>query len=151
MLLVPVLIWVLFGVAAAIVAAHKKRSGFGWFLLGILLGPFGLLFVLLLPSRQSQLPPASPAPAVDFSNTTKQCPQCAETIKLEAKKCRFCGAVFDAAAVDSEMAARHAELEAHLAAGHRQCPHCGGWEVLPRASLPDGGFGPWCPHCRRPA
>jgi hypothetical protein len=35
---------------------------------------------------------------------TKQCPSCAETIKIQALKCRFCGEVFDPGEVASIMA-----------------------------------------------
>ena len=78
----------------------------------------------------------------------KICPACAETIKLAALKCRFCGHQFDPGQVAREVA--DFEKSSHLAAGRRQCPHCGGWDVI-QAYLPDGGLGPWCPSCRRPA
>lgn len=39
--------WLLVGLASAIIANSKGRSGCGWFLLGFLLGPFGLLVALL--------------------------------------------------------------------------------------------------------
>jgi hypothetical protein len=50
------IIWILFGIGAAIAVSHKGRSGFGWFLLGVLLGPFGLLFALLVPKVDTPLP-----------------------------------------------------------------------------------------------
>jgi hypothetical protein len=39
-----------------------------------------------------------------FDNETKVCPACAETIKLAAKKCRFCGEVFDPDKVEAMIA-----------------------------------------------
>ena len=50
------IIWILFGIGAAIAASNKGRSGFGWFWLGVLLGPFGLLFVLLIPKVDTSMP-----------------------------------------------------------------------------------------------
>ena len=44
-----VLIWLLFGVVAFVIASSKGRGGRGWFLLGPLFGPFALV-VALLPS-----------------------------------------------------------------------------------------------------
>ena len=52
---------ILFGIAAAIEAKKKGRSEIGWFLGSLALGPFGLLYVLLLPS----IVPGSSAPSED--------------------------------------------------------------------------------------
>jgi|GEM_PF-2776939 len=93
----------------------------------------------------SQVPPVFSAAA---AAAEKICPACAETIKLAALKCRFCGHQFDPGQVAREVA--DFDKSSHLAAGRRQCPHCGSWGVT-QAYLPDGGLGPWCPSCRRPA
>jgi hypothetical protein len=82
--------WILCGFIACVIASGKGRSGFGWFLLGILFGPLALLAVAVAsPDRSSK------ERAGLRNKTLRACPQCAETIKAEAVKCRFCGANVD--------------------------------------------------------
>jgi hypothetical protein len=152
------ILWILFGTGCAIAAANKKRSVAGWFFLGILLGPFGLLFILLLapladdPSRfgAAPLPLVLPTGEVSLDQETQKCPACAETIKLEALKCRFCGEALDPQLVARRVEDRRVALEADLAqkiTGKLQCPSCHKWDVH-RAFIEDGGMGDWCPHCQ---
>jgi hypothetical protein len=36
-------LWLLFAIFSMAIASAKNRSGIGWFLVGLLFGPFGLL------------------------------------------------------------------------------------------------------------
>ena len=79
-------IWGFFGIIAASIASSKGRSGCGWFVLGLLLGPFALA-VALLPSLKPQFIPTASMPTADLV----PCPECAEPIQRQARRCRWCG------------------------------------------------------------
>ena len=48
-----VLIWILFGIASMLLAGRYGRHRLGWFLLGFLFGPFGLLFLFCAGKREA--------------------------------------------------------------------------------------------------
>lgn len=114
-----IIIWVVCGIGAAVIASSKGRNAFGWFIGGLLLGPIGLLIVGFM---------GQPAPN---ECTLRKCPYCAEQILKEAKVCKHCGR--DVEPVDTP-------VSAVTCPGTVVCPDCG-------TELTSGAT--WCPKCKQ--
>lgn len=81
------LIWLLLGAIAAGVAGRKGRSVPGWFVLGLLFGPFALLAIA------AASPDTSRTERADLqSRRARHCPECRGVIPSDARRCRHCGA-----------------------------------------------------------
>lgn len=84
------IIWLLFGVSAAVVASGRGGSATLGFVLGFLFGPFGLIFAWF-SGDAAQLETDRVA-----EGTHKHCPDCAELVRQQARVCRYCGFDFSA-------------------------------------------------------
>jgi hypothetical protein len=79
--------WIMCGIATSMIFKNKGRDAFGGFLLGALLGPFGILFAFFWSSDERQIESRAIT-----SGALRKCPDCAEMVRAEARKCRFCNA-----------------------------------------------------------
>ena len=64
------IVWIICGVVSAFLANKKGRSVLGWFIIGFLLGPIGLIIVFLIGG--------------------KSCDYCKKSIHKDAVICPFC-------------------------------------------------------------
>lgn len=79
------LFWFLFSIAVGILASNRGRSGFGWFLISLLISPLlGLIFVLVLKNLKNFPDGVSP-------ESHLRCPDCRELVRKDARKCKHCG------------------------------------------------------------
>lgn len=86
-----VLAWLIFAALVGMWASSKGRSGFGYFLLSVVLSPLiGAIAVAIAGDNK----PAVEAEAIN-SGDMRKCPECAELIRSEARKCRHCGAAIE--------------------------------------------------------
>ena len=83
---VLLVLWLLCGVAGGLILSNKGRSGCGGFALGFLLGPIGLVIALVMQTDHKELESRSLT-----AGEMRKCPSCAELVRAEARKCRFCG------------------------------------------------------------
>ena len=79
--------WILLAIAVGVWASNKGRSGFGWFLLAMLLSPLlGFIFCAISQDISKSVGASHPS-----AETHVKCPACAEFVLPAATKCRHCG------------------------------------------------------------
>lgn len=75
---------VVMAVATSVIAQFKGRSGFGWFILG-LVGPIIAFFAVVL------MPKVTPESIGPTPETHVKCPDCRELVLKDARVCKHCG------------------------------------------------------------
>lgn len=84
------LFWILFSVAVGVLAANRGRSGFGFFLLSLVISPLlGLIFALAVKNLAAEAAAKKDQPS---GATHVRCGACAEWVLPEAAVCKHCGA-----------------------------------------------------------
>ncbi len=133
-----ILIWLFFGICAAIVASNRGANGCLWFGLGALLGPIGFALAFTTGVK-------CPKCASRVSQGAMVCPHCSHTIRPTP----YSSAIYS----DSELQAsqiRDAERRvpsAQSASAATSPPHA---DSAPLGAIPiDGGAATMCPYCRQ--
>lgn len=82
------LVWFFLSIAVGVYASNKGRSGFGFFLLSLLISPLiGFIFALAAKDLSKSIQPTGePNP-----DTHNKCPDCKELVLKEARICKHCG------------------------------------------------------------
>lgn len=71
--------WFAIAFLCGLIAIAKNRS-VGWFFLGLLFSVFALVLLLALPALGAR------------ARRERTCPECAEAVLVEARRCKHCGA-----------------------------------------------------------
>ena len=84
--------WILCGIAGAGMLSRYGKAGSG-FLLGLLLGPIGLIIAWTMrdTAKLDEAKSSGAAPGSAEDRVKRECPHCAERILVKAKVCKHCG------------------------------------------------------------
>jgi len=103
--------WIIFSVLIGVLAGSWGRSGFGWFVLALLVSPLLAVLALLIAGRYKG---SSGSGSSYLHDREKKCPDCAERVKLEARVCKHCGHEWSEKEVRNQVLSEIRAFEGHL-------------------------------------
>ncbi|MGH2959649.1 MAG: zinc ribbon domain-containing protein [Solirubrobacterales bacterium] len=110
-LLVVLFFGLVFAGICGLIAENRGHTRGLWIVLGFVFGVFALVGILLLPKGE---------------HGNKTCPDCAETIKAEARICRHCGHEFpDAQSIQAQRVVEAPHPSGLPRSDSLRCPSCG--------------------------
>lgn len=112
-IIIILLVWLGSAAVCYAIAKNKGHDPLMWGLIGFFLGPLAILFIAIAHEKEG---------AVAIGET-KRCPNCAETIRAEARVCRYCNTEFDEAELQRQAEERELdalERDASLEEDHRR-------------------------------
>lgn len=80
------LLWIVCLFLGPVISSNRGNSGVAGFIWALLLGPIGVVIVLVIPKNHSKIETNQLR-----TGGMRKCPLCAELVKPEAVKCRHCG------------------------------------------------------------
>lgn len=98
--------WAFLALLVGALASSYGRSGFGWFLIALILSPLIGGIALLLAGRRDN--------SRRQSGATVKCPECREEIMQDARVCKHCGHRLLPPVSQEEVAAREAAEDSSL-------------------------------------
>lgn len=113
-------VWILCGIIAGAIYRNRGNSGFAGFLAGLILGPIGIILVLVTKPNTAAIEQRQLA-----SGEMKKCPACAELVRSDARVCRYCQHDLTAA-VPGRLAPAQRAFAKPNGAGGFTCSACGG-------------------------
>jgi hypothetical protein len=91
-----IVFWIICGGIAAMIASSKGGNRGLGFIVGLILGPIGIIIALFMGNEAGRVA------AQVSSGKAKKCPMCAEAVMVDAVICKHCGHDFYAEFKDTE-------------------------------------------------
>jgi predicted amidophosphoribosyltransferase len=130
------LLWIVCGIGAGVIATNRNANGCLWFGLGVLFGPFALAFAFMAgpnrecPQCKSNIPESAtrcPKCQADLAASGEKfvCPECKHPVEIDALKCPGCGGLFEAGIAAAAAVKKCPDCAEEVKADARKCRFCG--------------------------